>query len=82
MVFQTICQGWLRTPILLISASQVAKIIGVSHQTWQVTKLLKSGFSQGILKGCGLCSFSQGIWEDESFPEPSPILWFALPVAT
>jgi hypothetical protein len=28
------CSGWPRTMILLISASQVAQIIGVSHRTW------------------------------------------------
>jgi hypothetical protein len=28
----TICPGWLRTPILLISASWVAKITGRSHR--------------------------------------------------
>jgi hypothetical protein len=28
----TICPGWLRTTILLISASWVARITGVSHQ--------------------------------------------------
>jgi hypothetical protein len=27
-----VCQGWLRTTILLISASLVARITGVSHQ--------------------------------------------------
>jgi hypothetical protein len=31
-VLWTICPGWLRTMILLISASQVARITGVSHQ--------------------------------------------------
>jgi hypothetical protein len=31
-VSQTICLGWLPTSILLISASQVARIIGMSHQ--------------------------------------------------
>jgi hypothetical protein len=31
-VSQTICLGWLRTMILLISASWVARIIGMSHQ--------------------------------------------------
>jgi hypothetical protein len=31
-VSQTICLGWLWTKILLISASWVARIIGVSHQ--------------------------------------------------
>jgi hypothetical protein len=30
-VFQTICLSWPLTVILLISASQVARIIGVSH---------------------------------------------------
>jgi hypothetical protein len=29
---QTVCSGWLTTAILLISASQVARIIGVSYQ--------------------------------------------------
>jgi hypothetical protein len=29
---RTICPGWLGTPILLISASWVARIIGVSHR--------------------------------------------------
>jgi hypothetical protein len=28
----TVCPGWLPNMILLISASQVARIIGVSHQ--------------------------------------------------
>jgi hypothetical protein len=31
---QTICQGWLQTSILLISASWVARITGMSHQHW------------------------------------------------
>jgi hypothetical protein len=31
-VLQTICLGWLRTAILLISASWVARITGVSHR--------------------------------------------------
>jgi hypothetical protein len=31
-VSQTICPGWLQTTILLISASWVARIIGMSHQ--------------------------------------------------
>jgi hypothetical protein len=38
MVSWTICPGWLRTMILLISASWVARITGVSHwhpiETW------------------------------------------------
>jgi hypothetical protein len=31
-VSRTICLGWLQTVILLISASRVARIIGISHQ--------------------------------------------------
>jgi hypothetical protein len=31
-VSQTVCPAWLRTAILLISASQVARTTGVSHQ--------------------------------------------------
>jgi hypothetical protein len=31
-VSRTICQGWLRTSIFLIFASQVARITGMSHQ--------------------------------------------------
>jgi hypothetical protein len=31
-VFQIICLNWLQTVILLISASWIARIIGVSHQ--------------------------------------------------
>jgi hypothetical protein len=31
-VSQTICLGWLQTAVLLISASWVARIIGVSDQ--------------------------------------------------
>jgi hypothetical protein len=31
-VSKTICRGWLRTAILLISASWVAGITGVGHQ--------------------------------------------------
>jgi hypothetical protein len=30
----TICWGWLWTTILPISASQVARITGVSHRAW------------------------------------------------
>jgi hypothetical protein len=30
--FWTICLGWPQTMILLISASQIARITGVSHQ--------------------------------------------------
>jgi hypothetical protein len=37
-VSQTICPGWLRTTVLLIAASQVARIIGVSH--WHPALLL------------------------------------------
>jgi hypothetical protein len=32
---QTICPGWPWTMILLISASQITRIIGRSHQHWQ-----------------------------------------------
>jgi hypothetical protein len=31
-VSQTICPGWLQTAILLISASQIVRITGMSHQ--------------------------------------------------
>jgi hypothetical protein len=31
-VLWTICLGWLQTPILLISASSVVRITGMSHQ--------------------------------------------------
>jgi hypothetical protein len=31
-ISQTICTGWTLTAILLILASQVARIIGVGHQ--------------------------------------------------
>jgi hypothetical protein len=31
-ILWTICIGWLQTVILLISVSQIARIIGVSHQ--------------------------------------------------
>jgi hypothetical protein len=34
IVSQTICQSWLWSTILLISASWVARITGVSHSTW------------------------------------------------
>jgi hypothetical protein len=40
-VLRIICPGWLRTAILLISASRVARITGVSH--WHpASKFLKS----------------------------------------
>jgi hypothetical protein len=32
-ILQTVCLDWARISILLISASQVARIIGVSHLT-------------------------------------------------
>jgi hypothetical protein len=34
----TICQGWLRTAILLIAASWLTRIIGASHQCLQKEK--------------------------------------------
>jgi hypothetical protein len=37
-VSQTVCLGWPQTMILLISASQVAKITGVSH--WHLAELI------------------------------------------
>jgi hypothetical protein len=36
-VSQTICLGWLQTLILLISASWVARITGMSHQSVAIT---------------------------------------------
>jgi hypothetical protein len=33
-VLRTICLGWLQTLILLISASQLARIIDVNHGAW------------------------------------------------
>jgi hypothetical protein len=33
-VLWTICLGWVRTAVLLISASWVARITGVSHRIW------------------------------------------------
>jgi hypothetical protein len=39
----TICLGWPLTRILLISASQVARIIGVSHQHSARKKLWEEG---------------------------------------
>jgi hypothetical protein len=47
-VLQTICLGWPWTKILLISASQVAKITGMSH--WHQAKIV------------GFCSFEKH-WE-------------------
>jgi hypothetical protein len=44
IVPQTICPGWLRTVILLISASWVARITGVSHWCAAVTSILQKGF--------------------------------------
>jgi hypothetical protein len=37
-VSQTVCPGWLQTGIFLISASWVARIIGMSH--WCQTTLM------------------------------------------
>jgi hypothetical protein len=37
-ISQTICLCWLRAMILLISASWVARITGVSHHTWPQLK--------------------------------------------
>jgi hypothetical protein len=36
----TICPGWLQTVILLISASWVARITGVSHRCWLQLRFL------------------------------------------
>jgi hypothetical protein len=44
-VLQSICLGWLQTAILLISASSVSRIIGVSHRhpaPWTTFKKLKA----------------------------------------
>jgi hypothetical protein len=38
-VSQTICPGWPQTAILLISACEVARIKGISHQCWASTLL-------------------------------------------
>jgi hypothetical protein len=35
-ILGTVCLGWPRTWTLLISVSQVARITGMSHQTWLV----------------------------------------------
>jgi hypothetical protein len=40
-VSQTVCPGCLWTVILLISASWVARIIGVSHQHWACSLFLR-----------------------------------------
>jgi hypothetical protein len=42
MVSQTICPGWLETSILLISASWVARITGMSHWHWAQVCFLKA----------------------------------------
>jgi hypothetical protein len=39
-VLQTICPGWPRTTILWISASQVARTTGMSHQCWAICVIL------------------------------------------
>jgi hypothetical protein len=49
-VLWTICPGWLWTMILLISASQVARIIGMSHQ--QPSLSIPSTFFLRILHLC------------------------------
>jgi hypothetical protein len=49
-VLWTVCLGWLWTTILLISASWVARITGVSHGC---PALILSVFAYCILKLCG-----------------------------
>jgi hypothetical protein len=39
-VSQTICLGWFQYAVLLMCASQIARIIGVSHQHLACTCIL------------------------------------------
>jgi hypothetical protein len=48
----TICLGWLQTTVLLISASQVARITGVSHQCPAVCLLSKATLPSPEGLGC------------------------------
>jgi hypothetical protein len=49
-VSKAVCPGWPRTGIILISASQVARITGVSH--WYPTPFLASwGHLQSLVHG-------------------------------
>jgi hypothetical protein len=55
IVSQTICLGWLQTVILLISASQVSRISGMSH--WHLALILLIGefnpFTFKVITGRG-----------------------------
>jgi hypothetical protein len=60
-VFQTICPGWLRTSVLWISASWIARITGVSHQrlAWHLfNKKFKSYLGFLSCELVLLCHFS------------------------
>jgi hypothetical protein len=66
-VLRTICLGWLRTTILLISASWVARIIGASHRYLAIisnlppTSLCRQTWSRPTVwdfTSCLCCSYS------------------------
>jgi hypothetical protein len=52
----TICQGWPQTMTLLIAASQVARITGVSHHAGQVDVLSQHDWRSGMSKCVYMCS--------------------------
>jgi hypothetical protein len=81
---QTICHGWLWTTILLISATLVARITGVSHQG---PFIAESGMFSLSLLNALCCFFSQFFsllffsagYQTQDFVQASwlsPILWF------
>jgi hypothetical protein len=47
-VLQTICLGWPQTTILLISASQALRIIGVSHQRLALRDIYRPMFAEEL----------------------------------
>jgi hypothetical protein len=69
----TICLGWLQTTILLISASWVARIIGVSHRCL-------AGFTFLILFFFFKYEMEWESWEDKNYsfklmPTPENMNW-------
>jgi hypothetical protein len=66
-VSRTICHGWPGTVILLISASQVARIIGMHHQCLDTIESLEiySGYKSVV--GYMGCKYFLHLWLEFSF---------------
>jgi hypothetical protein len=76
-VSRTICPGWPRTAILLISASWVARITGVSHQHLAHGSFLMSGFQSIHLQDKVVMEY-WGTLEKKKWEIPGNIIWICM----